>query len=154
MTGSRNVTLRDNNHLFKNGIFLNVQEGTNTIYSFLIDGDFIQGTLAEGYILNNIDLTISNLKSHFVKLNQNSTIGRDVQLYYNNLKPNPIFFTLSSKAGKSVNFEVEVLPLTLSNAVVIHDYPATIIQSQKNGILTVEVTNEHTESQSFIVFIP
>lgn len=150
----RNITLRDNNHLFTNGTFLNVQPGTNTVYTFLIDGDFIQGTLQSGYILNNIDITLSNVKSHFVRLNQNSTIGDAVTLKYNSLKPNPTTFSLAAGAGKTVNLDVMVLPVTLSNAVVYCSYPATVTQTQSNGVLAVTVTNNHTASQQFTVFVP
>lgn len=150
----RNITMRDNNHLFDNGTYLNIQNGTNTVYSFLIDGDYLQGSLKNGYILNNIYIKLNNIKSHFLKLNQNSVLGTNVNLDIGNLKPMSTTLTLASKSGKTLNFEVDTIPFTLSNAVVIHDNIADITQTQSNGILSVQITNTYTEAQSFIVFIP
>ena len=150
----RNITMRDNNHLFSNGTFMNIQSGTNQVYTFLLDGDFIQGSLANGYILNNVDLTISNLKSHFVKLNNNSTIGSDVNLSYSNMKMKPKKITLNTGASGTVTFEYDKLPITPSGAVVVSDYQKTVKETQNNGILTVTVTNTHSETQDFTVFLP
>ena len=150
----RNITLRDNNHLFENGTFLNIQNGTNSIYSMLIDGDYFQGTLQNGYILNNVFIKISNTKSHFVKLNQNSTIGTKVSLDITNMKPTAKTFTLAKNGTKEVNFEVDTLPIIFSDAVVIHSESANVTQSQINGALNIAIVNTYDGEQTFTVFIP
>lgn len=153
----RNITFRDNNHLHSSGTFINVQAGTYKVYTMLVDGDFIQGSLSNGYILNNVDLTLANIKSHFVDLNTNSTIGSSVNVYYNDtLKPAVRRYTLAASASVDKTFEMPLVPVEVPEAVVYHEGAATITQSYSavTGILTVTTTNDEASSQDFTAFIP
>ena len=151
----RDLTFNNNFHVHSGGTFVNIQPGTNRVYSMSIDGDHIEGTLSDGYILNNVELNIQNMTSHFVDLNDKSTIGSSVDVTYTSLKPEVQQFTLGPLAGIVKNFEAPLVPVQLPYAVVNHDSGATVTQAlTSDSGISVYITNQDATSQFFSVSIP
>ncbi|NIP50783.1 MAG: hypothetical protein GWN76_21425, partial [candidate division Zixibacteria bacterium] len=161
----RNLTLRDNNHLHTNGTFINIQSGTNRVNDMLIDGDFCQGTYTNGYILNDVELKLTDIKVFAgVTFDDKSTIGSNVNIDYQNLKPPPQYEqNVVPAAGRAYDFNQDALPEKVPMGVVESvesssgdEVPVRFTQAYigDGTTLRITVTNTHSANADFTVWIP